>query len=83
MDGFSLSKVRRYYETGVKTLLGEALIEYGFPVDAIRNLEELFEQLRNLSLVESKAFCRQHFKEIESAFDSYERELFIRAMKTI
>lgn len=32
------------YETGV-TPLGEALMEYGFPVDAIRNLEDKFAAL--------------------------------------
>ena len=83
MDGFSLSRVRRYYETGVKTPLGEALMEYGFPVDAIRNLEDNFDQLRNLDLTESKTFCRQHYKEIISVFDSYEIDLFIRAMNSI
>ena len=83
MDGFSLSRVRRYYETGVKTPLGEALMEYGFPVDAIRNLEDKFDQLRNLDLTESKTFCRQHYKEIISVFDSYEIDLFIRAMNSI
>lgn len=81
-DTFSLSKVRRYYETGVKTLLGEALIEYGFPTDAIRRIEEKHTQLKNMSVADAKNYCRMHFHEIQSLMDSYENALFIRAMKT-
>lgn len=81
-DTFSLSKVRRYYETGVKTLLGEALIEYGFPTDAIRRIEEKHTQLKNMSVADAKNYCRTHFHEIQSLMDSYESALFVRAMKT-
>lgn len=83
IEEFSLTRVRRYYETGVKTLLGEALIEYGFPVDAIRNIEERFTALRNLDVDQSKAYCNQYFNEILLLLDSYEKDLFIRAMKAI
>lgn len=41
MDVFSLSRVRRYYETGVKND-GEVLIEYGFPVNIMRNLKKVW-----------------------------------------
>lgn len=82
VDSFSLSKVRRYYETGVKTALGEALIEYGFPTDAVRRIEESHKNLSNLSLTESKNYCRQHYTQLKKLFDKYELELFVEAMKT-
>lgn len=82
VDNFSLSKVRRYYETGVKTALGEALIEYGFPTDAVRRIEEAHDDLFDLSLAEAKEYCRRHYKQIEKLLDEYEFRLFIRAMKT-
>lgn len=82
VDTFSLSRVCRYYETGVKTLLGEALIEYGFPTDAVRRLEDAHTELKNMTVVEAKSYCRVHFHEIRSLMDAYENTLFIRAMKT-
>lgn len=79
---FSLSRVRRYYETGVKSLLGEALIEYGFPTDAIRRIEETHGKIKSMTVTEAKDFCRHHFREIQSLLDTYEWELFIKAMRT-
>lgn len=48
LDNFSLSKVSRFYETGVKSYIGEQLIEFGFPVDAIKRIED--NNLRLLSM---------------------------------
>lgn len=82
-DDFSLSKIRRYYETGVKTPLGEALIEYGFPLDAIRRIEDRHSELKNLSISEAKLFCREHYRSsIQFLLDKYENALFIKAMNT-
>ena len=82
-ENFSLSKVCRYYETGVKTLLGEALIEYGFPTDAIRRIEERHRALSNMSVAVSKQYCREHYREIKTLLDDYENSLFIKAMRTL
>ena len=80
---FSLSRIRRYYETGVKSLIGEALIEYGFPTDAIRRIEEKHNAICNQNIIEAKDYCRNHYHEIAPLMDSYENELFIRAMKSL
>lgn len=82
VDSFSLAKVRRYYETGVKTTLGEALIEYGFPTDAVRRIEESHKILSTLSLTEAKVYCRQNYSQIKLLFDKYELVLFTKAMNT-
>lgn len=82
VDTFSLSRVRRYYETGVKSLLGEALIEYGFPTDAIRRIEEKHGRIKSMTVTEAKAYCRVHFREIQLLLDTYERSLFVKAMRT-
>lgn len=79
---FSLSGVRRYYETGVKSLLGEALIEYGFPTDATRRIEGKFNELCHLEITEAKDYCRKHYYEIVSLLDPYENRLFVNAMRT-
>lgn len=81
-DNFSLSPVRRYYETGVKSLLGEALIEYGFPTDAIRRIEEEHRNILYLDVQEAKNYCRKNFRQISLLLDEYEKQLFIKAMKT-
>ncbi len=82
VENFSLSKVCRYYETGVKTLLGEALIEYGFPTDAIRRIEERHRAISNMSVAEAKKYCRENYQAIHTLLDEYENSLFIKAMKT-
>lgn len=82
-SGFSLSRICRYYETGVKSTLGEALAEYGFPTDAIRNLEEKYTELLHLGLPDAKQYCREHYGSIKSQFDDYENELFVKAMRTL
>ena len=79
---FSLSSVRRYYETGVKSLIGEALIEYGFPTDAIRRIEEKHSELCHLEVNAAKEYCRKHYHEIILLLDSYENHLFVKAMKS-
>lgn len=77
---FTLSRVRRYYETGVKSALGEALTEYGFPADAIRRLEQEFTALIRLSVPEAKRFCHVHHNEVLKQFDEYEKKLFEKAI---
>lgn len=82
VENFSLSKIRRYYETGVKSLMGEALIEYGFPTDAVRRIEREHKGIIGMSVLEGKNYCRKHFLSIKNVLDPYEVELFIRAMKS-
>lgn len=82
VENFSLSKVCRYYETGVKTLLGEALIEYGFPTDAIRRIEERHRVIGNMTIAEAKKYCIEHYKAIQVLLDKYENSLFFKAIQT-
>lgn len=82
-DSFSLSHVRRYYETGVRSPLGEALIEYGFPTDAIRRIEKKYPLLLKLTVHEAKDFCRAHYRDVFQLLDEYERDLFSKAMRTL
>ncbi len=81
---FSLSNVRRYYETGVKSALGEALSEYGFPTDAIRRIEEKHKPLAYYTLSKSKEYCLMNYKnDIENLLDNYEKQLFKKAINAI
>ena len=80
---FSLSHIRRYYEYGVKSALGEALIEYGFPTDAVRRIEERHSNLCKLGVDLAKDYCRSNYPSIKSLLDSYEDQLFVKAMRSI
>ena len=80
---FSLSRVRRFYETGVKSLIGEALIEYGFPTDAVRRLEENHKTICRMDVNAAKEYCRKNYRSIVSLFDEYENQLFVKAMQTL
>ena len=79
---FSLSRVRRYYETGVKSSLGEALIEYGFPTDAIRRIEEKHGAISRMDLNNSKDYCIKNMDSISVLLDAYEKQLFAKALKS-
>ena len=46
---------KRYYKTGVRCPIGEALIEYGFPLGTIRRIETHFK-LTAMSPGEARAF---------------------------
>ena len=82
-SAFNLSHVRRYYETGVKSAIGEALIEYGFPTDAVRRIEEKHISLCRLAVSEGKNYCRANYHAITPLLDPYENKLFVAAMKTL
>ena len=82
-SSFSLARVCRYYESGVKSTIGEALIEYGFPVDAVRIIEENHNVLLNMDKNNAKDYCRENYKAIKQLLDKYENKLFIEAMNSI
>lgn len=80
---FTLSHVRRYYETGVKSNIGEALAEYGFPNDAIRRLEKEHPSIINLSVIDAKNYCRNCINNVLKLFDEYEKSLFKKAFQSL
>lgn len=82
-SSFSLSHIRRYYESGVKSLIGETLIEYGFPTDAVRRIEDKNYRLASLDIKEGKNYCRAHYRSIRELLDSYENKLFVKALNSI
>ena len=83
VEGFSLSKVLRFYETGVKSYFGEQLIEYGFPVDAIRRIENGNQKLLRSNKAETQKYVFEHLQDIERLLDEYERVLLQKAMQSI
>ena len=82
-NDFSLSSVSRYYETGVKSPLGEYLVEFGYPTDTIRAIERKIPGLMNIPKSKARVFCRGYSNEIENLVDDYEWDLFIAAMKSL
>ena len=83
MTEFSFSKVKRYYETGVRSPLGEHLAEYGFPSDTIRLLEKNHPELLSLTTLQAKEFYNLHKVNINNKLDPYEQLLFTNSMETI
>ena len=75
MSMFSLSKVKRYYETGVKSAFGEQLIEFGYPIDAIRRIENKYEFIMYLTFEKTVDFIRSNIQEVLKLLDSYEQSL--------
>ena len=80
---FSLSKVTRFFETGVKSYFGEQLVEFGFPVDAIKRIEDSHTKLMSLNAELSKKYIQEHLADIKKVLDMYEKDLLDRALKSI
>ncbi len=80
MDMFSLSKIKRYYETGVKSSFGEQLAEFGYPIDAIRRIEREHQTLLNLDFVQSMEYCQNNLHKLYDGLDSYEQKLLKKFM---
>jgi superfamily II DNA/RNA helicase len=85
INNFSLSKIIRYYETGVLSYFGEQLIEFGFPVDTIREIEKKCPVLKTCGLDETKRYItnRINHDKVLSILDDYEKGLFEEALKSI
>ena len=83
LDNFSLSKVSRFYETGVKSYIGEQLIEFAFPVDAIKRIEDNNLRLLSMDASASQKYILEHLEDIKQLLDSYERGLLDKALKSI
>lgn len=81
METFSLSKVNRYYETGVKSSFGEQLTEFGYPIDAIRRIEKEHPRLLYLDFQNSLIYCQNNFQQLTQLLDNYEKKLLNRFMK--
>jgi hypothetical protein len=80
---FSLAKVIRYYETGVRSYFGEQLIEFGFPTDTVREIEKRHKQLISADSTTSKNYITQHHDEITKLLDDYEKGLYTEAIKSL
>ena len=83
LENFSLSKVIRFYETGVKSYFGEQLIEYGYPVDAIRRIERRNQILVRYGADETKKFVKDQFQRMTDDLDQYEEQLLYQAIRSI
>ena len=80
---FSLSRVSRFYETGVKSLFGEGVVEYGFPVDAIKRIEDTNVTIMDSNMEEAKLYILQHWEKVCRVLDAYERILLEKAIKSL
>ncbi len=83
IGNFTLSKVTRFYETGVKSYFGEQLVEFGFPVDAIRRIEDKNAGLLTMGAEASKNYVKEYRYRIKQELDEYEKILFEKALKSI
>ena len=81
MDDFNLSVIIRFFELGVTTALGIYLVEFGYPIDAIRLIEDKLYDLRTMEIDESLIFIRKNVNYVRGFLDDYEMELLFRAIQ--
>ncbi|MHA1169141.1 MAG: DEAD/DEAH box helicase [Candidatus Hodarchaeales archaeon] len=82
VENFTMSSIIRYFELGVKTVFGIYLVEYGFPADAIRDIEDKLPELSAKTLQESTNFVRSNLTKLRRNLDQYEIELLERAINS-
>lgn len=83
LDDFNMSSIIRFFELGITTELGLFLVEFGFPVDTIRDLERKVSVIGKMEALEAVAYLNRNPKMIYNIMDTYERELFSRAEKVL
>lgn len=83
LEDFNMSSIIRFFELGITTELGLFLVEFGFPVDTIRDLERKVSAIGKMEALEAVAYLNRNPKMIYNIMDTYERELFSRAEKVL
>lgn len=83
LDDFNMSSIIRFFELGITTELGLFLVEFGFPADTIRELENRVSAIGRLGALEAAAYLDRNPGIIHSIMDAYERELFNRAEQVL
>lgn len=80
MQKFNMSAIIRYFELGITTELGLFLVEFGFPIDTIRKMENTYTGISKLSAIDAALYINKHIRKLENIIDSYEMELYNRAI---
>jgi hypothetical protein len=76
-----MKSIIRYYELGVRMIFGTYLVEYGFPTDAIRDIEKTLIELSEMELKESISFVQENEFKLRKVLDPYEINLLNKALK--
>ena len=83
MDDFNMSTIIRFFELGITTELGLFLVEFGFPTDTIRALENKYPIIGRLGAVEAASFLEKNPRMLYNVMDSYEQELYKKAIQVL
>ena len=59
------------------------LVEFGFPTDTIRALENKYPSIGKMGALEAATFLSNNQRAMYSVMDAYEQELFKRAMQVL
>lgn len=83
MDDFNMSTIIRFFELGITTELGLFLVEFGFPTDTIRALENKYPAIGRMGAVEAATFLGRNPRMLYNVMDSYEQELYKKAIQVL
>lgn len=83
MDDFNMSTIIRFFELGITTELGLFLVEFGFPTDTIRVLENKYPEIGRMGAVEAATFLGRNPRMLYNVMDSYEQELYKKAIQVL
>ena len=66
----------------MRSYFGEQLVEFGFPIDAIRKIENSYPQLISLGSADIKNYVKRNQQNIFALLDEYEKRLLLKAIKS-
>ena len=78
-----MSKIIRFYELGIKSELGMFLVEYGFPNDTIKTLEDKNTDILGMDAKEAAGYFITNPHKLRSVLDEYESGLYERAVNVL
>ena len=80
---WDMSAIIRYFELGVRSPLGIFLVEYGFPIEAIRDIEERLPKLLDMDIKQSIDYIKDNISILSTVLDEYETRLLSTALDSI
>ena len=63
------------YNAVFKSSFGEQLVEFGYPIDAIRRIEKEHPYLLHFDFEDSLEYCKNHLTKLCEGLDNYEEKL--------
>ncbi len=80
---YDITPIIRFFEVGVTSEFGAYIIEYGYPAETVREIENNVPELKASTMQEGIRLIRKKWNELERFLDEYEIELLRNVLMEI